>query len=201
MNRRRFIQSLAAVFTVPTGSVFALKPAAAAASSAVAVPKQARFWAIYITGLHGECTPQTLQNMLHIPEVDAKRYIGQLLADGVIKPTPVLQRAVTELAKPREDGLLDKVKKRLEKKHNAGQAEAVKAEATKSEIAKSELGISESAEPIQEPDMEESEAQAVIDDGEPVDSSADAAPEVVPQLLDNGPTDRLSARLGLDRHL
>ena len=190
MNRRRFIQSLAAVFTVPTGSVFALKPAAAAASSAVAVPTQARFWAIYITGLHGECTPQTLQNMLHIPEVDAKRYIGQLLADGVIKPTPVLQRAVTELAKPREDGLLDKVKKRLEKKHNAGQAEAVKAEATKSEIAKSELGISESAEPIQEPDMEESEAQAVIDDGEPVDSSADAAPEVVPQLLDNEPTVR-----------
>ena len=183
MNRRRFIQSLAAVFTVPTGSVFALKPAAAAASSAVAVPTQARFWAIYITGLHGECTPQTLQNMLHIPEVDAKRYIGQLLADGVIKPTPVLQRAVTELAKPREDGLLDKVKKRLEKKHNAGQAEAVKAEATKSEI-------SESAKPIQEPDMEESEAQAVIDDDEPVDSSADAAPEVVPQLLDNEPTVR-----------
>ena len=119
MKRRRFIQSLAAVFTLPAVPGLSLQPAAAASVSAAAVPAKARFWAIYITGLHGECTPQTLQNMLHIPEMDAKRYIGQLLADGVIKPTPVLQRAVTELAKPNEDGVLDKIKKRFDRKQKA----------------------------------------------------------------------------------
>jgi len=115
MNRRRFIQSLAAVFSLPAAPTLSLGSATAAVPTAAAVPAQARFWSIYMTALHGECTPQTLQNLLHIPEVDAKRYVGQLIADGVIKPNPLLQNTVSELVKPNDESLIDKVKKRFDK--------------------------------------------------------------------------------------
>ncbi len=119
MNRRKFIQSLAAVFTLPAAPKLALGSVGAAAPAVTAVPTQARFWAIYMSALHGECTPQTLQNLLHIPEADSKKYIGQLIADGVIKPNPILKNAVSELVKPKDDGLVDRVKKRFEKKAKA----------------------------------------------------------------------------------
>ncbi len=120
MKRRIFIQSLAAVFALPAAPALSLSGASAAApTAAVAVPTQARFWAIYMSALHGECTPQTLTNLLHIPETDAKRYVGQLIADGVIKPNPLLQNTVSELVKPKDDSLIDKAKKRLEKKSEA----------------------------------------------------------------------------------
>jgi len=82
----------------------------------MAVPARARSWAVYISALHGECTPQTLQNLLHIPEVDAKKYISQLIADGAIKSNPLLQRSVSKFVESNDDSLLDKVKKRLEMK-------------------------------------------------------------------------------------
>ena len=116
MNRRRFLQSLAAVISLPAGAGLSLKPATAALPTAAAVPAKARFWAIYMSGLHGECTPQTLQNLLHIPEVDAKKYISHLIADGVIKPNPLLQKSVSKVLQSTEDGLFDKVKKRLDMK-------------------------------------------------------------------------------------
>ncbi len=122
MNRRRFIQSLAAVFTLPATPKLALGSAGAVSGTAAAVPTQARFWAIYMSALHGECTPQTLQNLLHIPEVDSKRYIGQLIADGVIKPNPLLKNTVSELVKPKDDSLVEKVKHRFEKKTDASAA-------------------------------------------------------------------------------
>jgi len=118
MNRRRFTQSLLAVLSLPAagplsfGSARAMLPAAAA----VAVPKQARFWAIYLSGLHGECSPKTLQTLLHIPEGDARRYLGQLIADGVVKPNPLLQSSVRNVFKSNEEGLFDKVKKRFDMK-------------------------------------------------------------------------------------
>lgn len=132
MNRRRFIQSLAAMFTLPAVPSLSLGTAAAVPSVAVAVPAQARFWSIYMTALHGECTPQTLQNLLHIPELDAKKYVGQLIADGVIKPNPLLQNSVSELVKPNDDSVVDKVKKRFEKKTEANSAKAEIAETTQS---------------------------------------------------------------------
>lgn len=125
MRRRTFIQSLAAAFTLPAIGPALSVPAASSAVSAgavsagVAVPAKARFWAIYMSSLHGECTPQTLQNLLHIPGADAKKYIGQLIADGIIKPNPLLQRTATELVKSRNDNLLEKVKKRSEMKAHA----------------------------------------------------------------------------------
>ena len=120
MNRRRFLQSLAAVFSLPAMPAVSLAPATAAVPTAAAVPANARFWAIYMSGLHGECTPQTLQNLLHIPEIDARRYISQLISDGVIKPNPLLQRSVSQIMKRNRDSLMDKVSERLEMKERAG---------------------------------------------------------------------------------
>ncbi|MEO0329069.1 MAG: hypothetical protein AAF217_10800 [Pseudomonadota bacterium] len=119
MNRRRFLQSLVAVFSLPAGANLTMQPVFAAAPAAVAVPTKARFWAIYISALHGECSPKTLQNMLHIPELDAKQYITQLISEGAIKQHPLLQKSVTELVKPKQESVVDKVKKRLEMKSQA----------------------------------------------------------------------------------
>ena len=119
MNRRRFLQSLAAVFTLPAGASLSLPSISAVAPAAVAVPTKARFWAIYMSSLHGECTPQTLQNLLHIPGSDAKKYVGQLIADGVIKPNPLLKQSVSKIMQGKDDTLLDKVKKRSEMKSDA----------------------------------------------------------------------------------
>jgi len=119
MNRRRFLQSLVSVFSLPAATALPFSPATAAMPTAAAVPTQARFWAIYMSGIHGECTPKALQNMLNIPELDAKQYISRLLADGVIKSNPLLQGSVPKILKSNEDSILDKVKKRSEMKAQA----------------------------------------------------------------------------------
>lgn len=119
MNRRRFIQSLAALFSVP-----AISPAIPALSfpgttAAVAVPTKARFWAIYMSALQGQVTPQTLQAALNIPALEAKSYITQLVADGVIKPNPMLKSAISNVVKEKKDNLLERIKDRYEMKSNA----------------------------------------------------------------------------------
>ena len=124
MKRRTFIQSVAAVLTLPANPFLSLQPVAAAVPTAAVVPAQARSWAVYISTLHGECPPQALQTMLNIPAVDAKKYVTQLVADGIIKPNPLLQKTVSRFVKTDEDGLLDKVKKRLEMKARAEREEA-----------------------------------------------------------------------------
>jgi len=134
MKRRTFIQSLAAALALPAGGALPLRAATTALpTAAAAVPTKARFWAIYMSSLHGECTPQTLHNLLHIPKVDAKRYVSQLIADGVIKPNPLLQRTAAELVKSKNENLLDKVKKRSEMK---AKAKADKPPLDKAEISK-----------------------------------------------------------------
>lgn len=119
MNRRRFIQSLAAMFTLPATPALSLPAAGAAAPTIAAVPANARFWAVYISALHGECTPRALQNMLKIPASDAQNYLAQLVADGVIKPNPLLRHAASELIKPKEDSLWNKLKERMDMKAQA----------------------------------------------------------------------------------
>ena len=159
MNRRRFLQSLAAVFSLPAASAIPLQPAAAAIPSAAAVPTQARFWAVYMSALHGECTPKTLQNLLHIPEMDAKRYVSQLIADGVIKPNPLLQRTVSNVLEARDENLLDKAKKRLEMK------------------AEGEGGISHKYELTETADTLEGEAELseLVDGQDPTDAETQVA--------------------------
>jgi len=117
MNRRRFTQSLAAVLSLPAMPSLALRSTATAAvPAAAAVPTQARFWAIYISALHGDCPPQTLQTLLNVPAQEAKSYLSQLIAEGVIKPNPLLKNTVRELVKTDQDSVIDRFKKRLEMK-------------------------------------------------------------------------------------
>ena len=135
MNRRRFLQSLAAVVSLPAAPL-SLKPAMAAlpaggsatgaAAAAAAVPARAQFWAIYMSGLHGECTPAALQQVAGIPAAEAKGYLARLVADGVIRPTPLLSRTVSGLLRREGDGVLEKIRERLEMKGRreiAGDAE------------------------------------------------------------------------------
>ena len=119
MNRRRFIQSLVAVFSLPANPALSLQSVTTALPAAVAVPAHARSWAVYMSTLHGECTPRALQNLLNIPEIDAKRYVSRLIADGVLKPNPLLQKSVSEIVKTIENSPLDKVKRRLDMKARA----------------------------------------------------------------------------------
>lgn len=119
MNRRSFIQSLVAVFSLPASPALSLQSVTTALPAAAAVPAQARSWAVYMSTLHGECTPRALQSMLNIPEIDAKRYISRLIADGVLKPNPLLQTSVSEIAKTIDNSPLDKVKRRLDMKARA----------------------------------------------------------------------------------
>ncbi len=123
MNRRHFIQSLVAVLSLPASTSFSLQTAFAGLPTAAAVPAQARTWAVYMSTLHGECTPQALQSMLNISAVEAKKYVTQLVADGVIKQNPLLQKSVSEFVSTRDDSLFNKVKKRLEMKAQAGSDE------------------------------------------------------------------------------
>ena len=169
MKRRSFLQSLAAVFSLPVTSSLALRPVTAAVPVAVQVPNQARFWAIYISALHGECTPKTLQNLLHIPERQATSYIGQLVADGVIKPTPLMKKAVSEVFSSRDENLLDRFKKRLDMKAKAGSQEADALNAVEERVLpeEEEIELVEVDEPEKvqadtiEPDGEEPEAGEV----------------------------------------
>lgn len=144
MKRRTFIQSLAAVFTLPTVGALPLQSAAASIpTAAAAVPTKARFWAIYMSSLHGECTPQTLHNLLNIPKVDANKYIGQLIADGVIKPNPLLQRTATELVKSKNENVLDKIKKRSEMKSKAKAGKLEINETVEGELCEMEVKYTE----------------------------------------------------------
>lgn len=114
MNRRNFIQSLAALVSLPANPLLSLQPAGAAVSAAAAVPAEARSWAIYMHNLHGECPPMALKSLLNISEVDARRYVSHLIADGVLKPNPMLQKSVRNLLKTGEDSLRDRVEQRLD---------------------------------------------------------------------------------------
>ena len=76
-----------------------------------------------MTALHGECPPHALESILNIPAVDANKYVAQLIADGVIKPNPLLKSSVSELVKANEDSLLGKVKERLKMKAQANTQE------------------------------------------------------------------------------
>ena len=119
MNRRRFIQSLAALVSLPALPAISFGAASAPIPSAVAVPAHARSWAIYMSRLHGECPPHALQTIMNVSASDAKKYVSQLIAEGAIKPGPILQKPVSEITKTNEDSLLGKFKKRLEMKAHA----------------------------------------------------------------------------------
>lgn len=87
MNRRQFTTSLTAVAAAPALPVRALASAPAVATT---VPNGARFWAIYMSHLHGNCSAKTLSTMTGMDIPAAQNCLTSLISDGVIKPTRLL---------------------------------------------------------------------------------------------------------------
>ncbi|KAB7610382.1 hypothetical protein F9L33_13860 [Amylibacter sp. SFDW26] len=104
MNRRQFTAGLGALAAAPTLPVKAL----ASAPAAGAIPNTARFWAIYMSHLHGVCTPEALAKISGVTVHTAKGYLSTLISDGVITTTR-MAAAVHNTPKP------SGFKRRLEK--------------------------------------------------------------------------------------
>ena len=104
MNRRQFTAGLGALAAAPGLPVKALATAPAAGT----IPNTARFWAIYMSHLHGVCTPEALAKISGVTVHTAKGYLSTLISDGVIKTTRFAAAVPTT---PKSSGL----KKRLEK--------------------------------------------------------------------------------------
>jgi len=157
MNRRRFIQSLVSVFSLPAATTLPLPATAAALPTAASVPTQARFWTIYMSALHGECKPQMLQKLLGISKFDAEKYVGQLLAEGVVKPSPILQQTASEVLKGNQDRFFDKANKRLQMKAQAKaeQLEFVEAADTAEPLDSETLSMQDHAEFDQDDETED----------------------------------------------
>lgn len=90
MNRRQFTTGLTAVAAAPA---LPLKAALPAAAPSVAVPNAARFWAIYMSHLHGTVSAKSIATMTGIGQAEAQRHLTTLLADGVIRPHNVFAQA------------------------------------------------------------------------------------------------------------
>jgi hypothetical protein len=91
MNRRQFTTSLSALFAAPA---LPLKALTAAPVAATAVPNAARFWAIYMSQLHGTCTARTLSTMTGLDTATAQGYLSRMIGDGVITPTDIVSKAL-----------------------------------------------------------------------------------------------------------
>ncbi len=87
MNRRQFTKSLAAAFAAP-----ALPLPALGAPASAGIPNAARFWAIYMTRLHGDVTPGMLTQMTGIDPIETRAIRAKLLADKVISPTGFIRK-------------------------------------------------------------------------------------------------------------
>lgn len=127
MNRRKFIQSLAAAIALPVAPVHLLRPAVAAlpaatpmvTASAAAVATKARFWTIYMYGLHGNCTPATLSTMLNIPETQARGFLNNLVADGTIRHEALLRNSLTKAMRTEGTAPNSELQKRVDMKQEA----------------------------------------------------------------------------------
>lgn len=112
MDRRTFTQSLAALFAMPAIPVTA---AAAPVAAVATVPSQARFWAIYMSALHGTCTPRALQVMLNISASEAQGYLTQLIAQGVITPSNLSTGLKAHAAVAKREALTKPIKEKIDR--------------------------------------------------------------------------------------
>lgn len=107
MNRREFTKSLAAAFTLP-----ALPLPAISAAQPVTVTKAARFWAIYMTHMHGDVTPGMLTQMTGLDPVQTTAIRTKLIADKVISPTGFIRKSLaTETITRSEQHIQDTLKR------------------------------------------------------------------------------------------
>jgi hypothetical protein len=114
MNRRQFTASLSALMAAPALPAQALRAAPVAAT---AIPTQARFWAIYMSQLHGTCTPAALSTMTGATPEVARGYLSQLISQNVITPTNIMSRTVSstqqQSVKDHANRLVDRAKEML----------------------------------------------------------------------------------------
>ena len=114
MNRREFTRNLLAAATIP-----ALPVPAMAKAQTVVVPKAARFWAIYMTHLHGDITPGMLTQMTGIAPAQTTAIRAKLIADKVISPTGFVPKglAAQSIARSQKqtEATLTKLKERFTK--------------------------------------------------------------------------------------
>lgn len=137
MNRRQFTTSLSALFAAPA---LPIKAIAAAPAATTAIPNAARFWAIYMSQLHGTCSAGTLATMTGVDTATAQGYLTRMIGDGVITPTDIIRKAIntqTSNTKPSSQWK-ERVQKFVDdKKPTAATPQNVENEAT--EIAAEEV--------------------------------------------------------------
>jgi|GEM_PF-1781497 len=92
MNRRAFTAGLTSVLALPALPIKAV--ASLLPPAATAIPNPARFWAIYLSHLHGSCTPAALAKATEIKTSMARGYLGHMLADGTLTPVNLVQHAM-----------------------------------------------------------------------------------------------------------
>lgn len=107
MNRREFTRNALAAVALPAVSLPAYALSKPAASTATA----ARFWAIYMTHLHGKFTPQMLSQALDLDMGAARAINAQLVAEKVITPAQAAGRVLarTAVAHKPDIGIRDKL--------------------------------------------------------------------------------------------
>jgi hypothetical protein len=112
MNRRQFTTGLGAIAAAPALPVKALASLPAASA---AIPNPARFWAIYMSHLHGTCSPQTLAKVTGIDASITKGYLSRLLSEGVLTPPNMAVKVMSAKAKPahKPSGLRERLDKYL----------------------------------------------------------------------------------------
>jgi hypothetical protein len=90
-----------------------VKALASLPAASAAIPNPARFWAIYMSHLHGTCSPQTLAKVTGIDASLTKGYLSRLLSEGVLSPPNMAAKVMSAQAKPTQkpSGL----RKRLDK--------------------------------------------------------------------------------------
>jgi hypothetical protein len=127
MNRRQFTTGLAAIAAAPAMPAKALASLPAASA---AIPHPARFWAIYMSHLHGTCSPQALSKMTGIDPGVAQGYLSRLVSDGVLTPTNIVSKALSAQTKPirQQSKLRERLNKFLEDKPVANDAPTVEPE-------------------------------------------------------------------------
>lgn len=115
MKRRTFIKNATALAAVPMLPVRAL---AGAPVIATAVPNGARFWAIYMSTMHGTCSAKTLSNMTGLDMSAARNCLSKLISDGVITPTRIMSNiAKSQANRPDEPSKWrERVKKFMDEK-------------------------------------------------------------------------------------
>jgi len=118
MNRRQFTSALGAVAAAPA---LPLKTLTTAPAVATVVPNTARFWAIYMSHLHGTVSAKTLSVMTGLDVSVAQTHLTKLVSDGVIKPNHLLTRLAESNANSSQEPSKwrERLKKFTEEKQDA----------------------------------------------------------------------------------